>query len=99
MFHSTPKYVVRFDLVILLSIITFICAGVAQAQETGGELGGGAGIFRPKNPEAKRSSNPSRSGPRTPRANPAETEEKFQDAIADANEARDARRSAPAERS
>jgi hypothetical protein len=26
-----------------------------NAQETGGALGGGAGIFRPKNPEAKRS--------------------------------------------
>jgi len=51
MFQSTPKYVVRFDLIILLSIITLICAGIAQAQETGGELGGGAGIFRPKNPE------------------------------------------------
>ncbi len=99
MFRSAPKCFVRFDLLILLLASILIWAGVAQAQETGGELGGGAGIFRPKNPEAKRSSNPSRSGPRTPRANPAEIEEKFQDAIADGNDARDARKFAAAESS
>src|SRR5438270_3261089 len=99
MFRSAPKCFVRFDLLILLLTSILICAGLAEAQETGGELGGGAGIFRPKNPEAKRSSNPSRSGPRTPRANPAEIEEKFQDAIADGNDARDARKFAAAESS
>src|SRR6266702_1298351 len=53
--------------------ILFIAAGVSLvalsaatvwAQETGGDLGGGAGIFRAKNPETKRGSNPSRPGPR-----------------------------------
>ena len=83
-----------------LVLLTFLIgAAIVQAQEAGGELGGGAGIFRPKNPEAKRSSNPSRSGPRTPRVNPAEIEEKFQDSIADGNDARDARKFAAAESS
>ena len=29
----------------------FIFAGVARGQQSGGDLGGGAGIFRPKNPK------------------------------------------------
>ena len=99
MFRSAPKCFVRFDLLVLLLTSILICAGVAQAQETGGELGGGAGIFRPKNPEAKRGSTPSRTGPRSPRVNPAEVEEKFEDAIADGNDARDARKFAAAESS
>jgi tetratricopeptide (TPR) repeat protein len=33
---------------------TFLQAGAARAQEAGGDLGGGAGIFRPKNPETSR---------------------------------------------
>jgi tetratricopeptide (TPR) repeat protein len=65
------------------------------AQETGGELGGGAGIFRPKNPEAKRSGNPAR--PPRPRMSPAEIEARFQDALADGNDDRDARRFVQAE--
>src|SRR5712691_11144300 len=74
----------------------FIFAGAARAQRSGGELGGGAGIFRPKNPEAKRSAtNPSKPGARSTRPtrpNPAEVEERFEDALADANDARDARK-------
>jgi tetratricopeptide (TPR) repeat protein len=99
MFSLAPKYLVRFDLLILLSIFMLVFAGVALAQETGGELGGGAGIFRPKNPEAKRSSGPSRSGPKPNRTNPAEIEKEFEDAIADGNDARDARKFATAESS
>jgi tetratricopeptide (TPR) repeat protein len=67
----------------------------AKAQETGGELGGGAGIFRPKNPEAKRSSGPTRPNPA--RLSPAEIEARFQDAVADGNDARDARKFSVAE--
>lgn len=67
----------------------------AFAQETGGELGGGAGIFRPKNPEAKRSGGPPK--PVRPRMSAAEIEARFQDALADGNEARDARKFAAAE--
>ena len=64
--------------------------------------GGGAGIFRPKNPEAKRSTNPSKPvvrSNRPTRPNPAEVEEKFEDALAAGNDARDARKFSVAEAS
>jgi tetratricopeptide (TPR) repeat protein len=79
----------------LLSIL--MCAGVARAQETGGDLGGGAGIFRPKNPESKRSTNSNRPVARPARMSPAEIEARFEDALSDGNDARDARKYAAAE--
>ena len=89
---------VRFSALIKVSLM-FAClvvaSGVVLAQETGGELGGGAGIFRPKNPEAKRSGNPAR--PPKPRMSPAEIEARFQDALADGNDERDARKFVQAE--
>jgi tetratricopeptide (TPR) repeat protein len=86
---------------ILLSFLVLMCAGFARAQETSGDLSGGAGIFRPKNPEAKRSPNrPARpTRPNPVRPNPAEIEEKFEDALADGNDARDARKYPVAEAS
>src|SRR5258708_18763640 len=100
MFHRTRK---QFGLVsflpILLSFSFLICSGLARAQETGGDLSGGAGIFRPKNPEAKRTGNSSRPVARPTRPNPAEIEEKFEDALSDGNDARDARKFAAAEAS
>ncbi|MDX6496838.1 MAG: protein O-GlcNAc transferase [Blastocatellia bacterium] len=101
MFHRTRKQLsVIGSFPILLSFSTLICTGVARAQETGGDLSGGAGIFRPKNPEAKRSGNPSKprlTVVRPTRPNPAEIEEKFEDALADGNDARDARKFSEAE--
>lgn len=101
MFHRTRKQLsVIGSFPILLSFSILICTGVARAQETGGDLSGGAGIFRPKNPEAKRSGNPSKPRPtvvRPTRPNPAEIEEKFEDALADGNDARDARKFSEAE--
>lgn len=89
---------VRSSALIKLSL-AFACLviapGAVPAQETGGELGGGAGIFRPKNPEAKRSGNPAR--PARPRMSPAEIEARFQDGLADGNDARDARNFVQAE--
>ncbi len=79
---------------LLVAAITLLATG-AFAQETGGELGGGAGIFRPKNPEAKRSGGPPK--PVRPKMNPAEIEARFQDALADGNDARDERKFAAAE--
>lgn len=80
-------------------LVVFACIAVSSGpvpgQETGGELGGGAGIFRPKNPEAKRSGNPAR--PPRPRMSPAEIEARFQDALADGNDERDARKFVQAE--
>lgn len=100
MFQKTKK---EFSLIgsfaILLSFAVFMCSGVASAQEVGGDLSGGAGIFRPKNPEAKRTGNPSRPVARPTRPNPAEIEEKFEDALADGNDARDARNFTAAESS
>jgi len=100
MFQKTKK---EFSLIgsfaILLSFAVFMCSGVASAQEVGGDLSGGAGIFRPKNPEAKRTGNPSRPVARPTRPNPAEIEEKFEDALADGNDARDARKFTAAESS
>ena len=85
-------------LLILLSISVLILTGTARAQETGGELNGG--IFRPKNPEAKHSTNPTKPKPNRPtRPNPAEVEEKFEEAVAAGNDARDNRKFAAAEAS
>jgi len=106
MFHRAPgqlSLIRAFPLLLSFSIL--LSAGVARAQETGGDLSGGAGIFRPKNPEAKRTGNPSkpvarptRPNPST-RPNPAEIEEKFEEALADGNDARDARKFPAAEAS
>src|SRR6478609_11581235 len=101
MFHWPLKQISLVGLPpVLLSLVILLCAGIACAQETSGDLSGGAGIFRPKNPEAKRSSNrpavrPTRPNPARP--NPAEIEEKFEDALAEGNDARDERKYAAAE--
>jgi tetratricopeptide (TPR) repeat protein len=87
---------------------------VAQAQEAGGDLGGGAGIFRPKNPETNRRRGPGikpptnrppsratggRAGSGRPTALPPEViEERFEDALEEGNTARDARKYAEAEK-
>jgi tetratricopeptide (TPR) repeat protein len=83
------------SVLIILSIM--ISAGAARAQESGGEAGVGAGIFRPKNPESKRSTNPTRPVARPTRPNPAEIEARYEDALSDGNDARDARKYAVAE--
>jgi cytochrome c-type biogenesis protein CcmH/NrfG len=98
----TRKPVPIYVRVLGLCISLAIFGTVAAAQETGGALIGGAGIFRPKNPEAKRTSNPNRpTRPRpnnnTVRVDPAEVEEKFQNLISDGNDARDARKYSAAE--
>ena len=94
MFHRAPGHLrSSITFAFLLSFLILTCAGAGRAQETGGDLTGGAGIFRPKNPEAKRSGNPSRPPVARPtRPNPAEIEAKFEDALADGNDARDARK-------
>jgi len=103
MFQRPPS---QFRLIgvfpILLSFAILLCAGVVSAQETGGDLSGGAGIFRPKNPEAKRSTPTrptARPVARPTRPNPGEIEEKFEAALADGNDARDDRKFAAAEAS
>src|SRR6185503_14289612 len=98
MFRRSNRDFSITSLAFLLSISVLILAGTARAQETGGELSGG--IFRPKNPEAKHSTNPAKPKPNRPtRPNPAEVEEKFEDALAAGNDARDGRKFAAAEAS
>ena len=100
MFHNARKQLRLIGwFPILLSCSILMCADTARAQETGGDLSGGAGIFRPKNPEAKRGANPSRPVARPTRPNPAEIEEKFEEALANGNDERDARKFAAAEAS
>ena len=90
-------------LVFLIATMTVIVAWpalVARAQETGGELGGGAGIFRAKNPETKRATNPSRPGSRPARPtgpSAGEIEARFEEALDAGNDARDARKFVQAE--
>ena len=85
--HEIVKRICR-AMLLVAGIALFATAGFAQ--ETGGELGGGAGIFRPKNPEAKRTGGPPK--PVRPKMSPAELEAHFQDALADGNDARDERK-------
>src|SRR2546421_2439460 len=92
-----PQSKTRFARPVLFCICLLFAGALAHAQEAGGDLVGGAGIFRPRNPDAKRSGNANR--PARPRLTPAEIEEKYQDAISDGNDARDARKFAPAESS
>src|ERR1700716_2939808 len=100
MFHTARKQLSLLGYFpILLSFSIMMYAGAARAQETGGDLSGGAGIFRPKNPEAKRGANPSRPVVRPTRPNPAEIEQKFEEALADGNDDRDSRKFAAAEAS
>src|SRR5436305_9226548 len=85
----------QFTRLALICLCLIVCGSWAVAQETGGDLVGGAGIFRPKNPEAKRSSGPKK--PPRPTMTPAELEDKYQDHLSDGNDARDARKFSVAE--
>ena len=74
-------------------------AGVcALGQDVGADVMGGAGIFRARNPEAKkrtvRTAPTARRGPRTPTAS---TEDRIEDLLDKGNQFRDARRFAEAE--
>jgi len=100
--QASKQFFFITSLAVLTSVLILVFGDNARAQETGGELSGGAGIFRAKNPEAKRSTNPSRPAarPNRPtRPNPAEVEQKFEDALAAGNDARDERKFPVAEAS
>ncbi|HEX7294992.1 MAG TPA: hypothetical protein VF251_04510, partial [Pyrinomonadaceae bacterium] len=86
---------IRFYVVVrvLLTVVAlFVASTSVLAQDVGGDVGGGAGIFRPKNPEAKRTTKPAASGGRTPRttrsAGNSAVNEQFEDLLAKGNEAR-----------
>src|ERR1044072_5424177 len=76
-------------------------AGSVHAQDVGGDVGGGAGIFRAKNPETKKSASKPVAGAKPPANRPAPTTrataERVEDLLDKGNEARDARKFADAE--
>ncbi|MDX6694868.1 MAG: hypothetical protein QOF02_2471 [Blastocatellia bacterium] len=94
---------------VLLALVVVAFGATTPAQDVG-DLGGGSGVFRPKNPEttSRRRNTTSRPGPRTPATRtpatprrtaaptPDETEH-VEDALDEGNEARDARKYAQAE--
>jgi len=96
---------------IFRSVLAFIAisvglsfAGVcALGQDVGADVGGGAGIFRPKNPEAKKRSNKPTpvvrrgSAARTAGATSAALADRIEDLLDKGNQFRDARRFAEAE--
>ena len=86
--------------------LSFGTVAVAHAQDVGADVGGGAGIFRAKNPETKKSGTKTaagtgakatgRTGTARPKSNVAE---RVEDLLDKGNEARDARNFAEAEES
>jgi tetratricopeptide (TPR) repeat protein len=83
----------------LLSSFNLLSARVV-AQDVGADVGGGAGVFRAKNPETKK--RPPRTTPiggahRLPRATTAPAQEKVEDLLDKGNEFRDSRRFAESE--
>ena len=83
----------------LLSSFTLLCVG-AVAQDVGAEVGGGAGVFRAKNPETKKRAPrtpPVGGAHRLPRATSAPAQERVEDLLDKGNEFRDSRRFAESE--
>lgn len=83
-----------------LALFTFSALG----QDVGADVGGGAGIFRPKNPETKRVKTPgakpsSRTTARSTRATNASVAERVEELLDKGNQFRDSRRFAEAEES
>lgn len=104
--------IIRIRTLAVCVALILACAGIVGAQEAGGDLGGGAIVFRPRNPEttSKRRSNPNRArtgggarvGGRTGArpvnaAAAAELEERYEDLLDEGNESRDERKYAEAE--
>lgn len=89
-----------FTFIVLAVCVALTLVGVA-GQDVGVDVGSGAGIFRPKNPEAKKRTGTTApvirrgSGSRTP-AGPS-VAERVEDLLAKGNELRDARRFVEAE--
>ena len=98
--------------IVLLFVALSVCLSLApvgaMGQDVGVEVGGGAGIFRPKNPEAKKRTTGKPTTPATPTTKrggaaravaptPAANEDRIEDLLDKGNQFRDARRFAEAE--
>src|SRR5712691_10034521 len=96
--------IIGIILVFVVLCLCFSLAGVwALGQDVGADVGGGAGIFRPKNPEAKkRTGRPTpltKRGPsaRTTAATSPGVKDRVEELLDKGNQFRDARRFAEAE--
>src|ERR1700741_2814285 len=90
----------------LAALCLSLCMGaVALGQDPGSDIGGSAGIFRPRNPETKKATKPATgtgtkstgrtTGPTRPR--PSAVAERVEELLDKGNEARDAKKFADAE--
>ncbi len=82
------------------SLVVSLAGVCALGQDVGSDVGGGAGIFRPKNPEIKKRTvrtTPTRRGTRTTPVSNSGTEDRINDLLEKGNQFRDARRFAEAE--
>lgn len=100
-----PTRVLKLQGVALFIILIFFGTAAVAAQEAGGDLGGGAGVFRPKNPETsnKTRTRPNTAHPRNPGKKPvgrsaAEIAADVEDFVDQGNQARDAKKFSDAER-
>jgi len=99
--RAAPSF--RSVLAFIALFVSLLFAVCALAQDVGVDVGGAAGIFRPKNPEAKKRT--SRPAPVVRRGTPARTtgatnanvEDRIEDLLDKGNQLRDARRFAEAE--
>jgi tetratricopeptide (TPR) repeat protein len=94
--------------VVVISVTVSCCVAVVAvaglAQDVGGDIGGGAGIFKPKNPETKKTAaktpKPVIKSTKTPTKRPpanADLENRIEDLLDKGNDARDARKYAEAQ--
>jgi tetratricopeptide (TPR) repeat protein len=96
-----PLSIFRSALVFLAFFIMVSCPVFALGQDIGVDVGGAAGIFRPKNPEAKRRANKTtpavKRGTRPTAPTGPAVEDRIEELLDKGNEFRDARRFAEAE--
>ena len=98
-----PNVILRATVLNLTALcLTLGAAATVSAQDVGADVGGGAGIFRAKNPETKKKAGTTATkpasrttGPAHPR--PSNVEERIEGLLDKGNEARDTRKFAEAE--
>src|SRR6185295_4281887 len=94
-----PSSIYRSALTLIALLSSFTLAASVMAQDVGVDVGGGAGVFRPKNPETKKRPRtpPVGGAHRLPRPTATPSEDRIEDLLDKGNEFRDARRFAEAE--
>ncbi len=101
-----PTKVRKVLILAFAASIVLLGSSTALGQEAGGDLGGGAGIFRPKNPETSSKRRVRNSGSHGRSTNPrsngrpaAEVAAEVEDLLDEGNEARDSKKFVNAEKS